>query len=129
MSVYSNAGTYLTFLMSTQRQRRVARSESRPRTRADRAGAGFCAWPGRGSVLHLLTPVTSSVRCNRTVTAQSESWPLSQAFVSVVELDVLHKQETQEWPFAEVSGSVLNLVESGHCTGSLRLIETFPTFF
>ena len=33
----------------------------------------------------------------------------SQAFTSVVELDALRKQEKQEWPFAEVSGTVQEL--------------------
>jgi hypothetical protein len=34
-------------------------------------------------------------------------------FISVVELDALCKQENQEWPFAEISGSVLELVRRG----------------
>ena len=45
-----------------------------------------------------------------------------------VELVALHKQEKQEWPFAEVSGSDLELVASReNGASSLRLVETFPT--
>ena len=54
---------------------------------------------------------------------------VSQAFTSVAELDALRKQEKQEWPFAQVSGTVQELVTSGNCTGSLRLVETFPNCF